>query len=471
MRITLLATPFSTPRMPPLGVALLSAVLRSEGHEVAVIDLNHHLFHRGGQPDRFRYSEGWRWKDPTTWIELQQTLIQPLLSRMLYEVALTRPEFIGISAWHGEFSADLAGRLRRQHPQVPIVVGGPAASRSFGSLRLRPGGGIDAVVSGEGESALSRLTSVFERSGTLVALPGVELLQDGKMIDGGPPLPPDQLDLFPPPDFSDFTLQDYDDPDFGGGPALPLLHFRGCPGQCAFCLDREFWGGGHFRHPTAARTAQTVANLYDRHQIAHFVFLDLCINPARQPLLELTDALTALSLPLDFCAQARCNGQWDNELADRLRKAGFIHLTLGLESASDRILQKMHKGYDSKAASRVIHACHQAGILINLNLIAGFPGETAEDRLETLQFIQEHAAMIWSAPSITACACSTSAQLGRDPDKFCITPDSATPQDPEEWLDRETGATKIHRQQTRDDMLKAINSLRYRRDQEADNKS
>ncbi len=76
-----------------------------------------------------------------------------------------------------------------------------------------------------------------------------------------------------------------------------------------------------------------------------------------------------------------------------LRESDIVcpHLHLSLQSGSDRILALMRRHYDAAFFRRlVLNLCDSiAGLAIGIDVIAGFPGETAADFIETLNLIEE----------------------------------------------------------------------------------
>ena len=67
------------------------------------------------------------------------------------------------------------------------------------------------------------------------------------------------------------------------------------------------------------------------------------------------------------------------------------HLHLPLQSGSDRILASMHRGY---TAERYLQRLNQArnqirDLAVTTDIIVGFPGETEEDFVQTLEIVAE----------------------------------------------------------------------------------
>ncbi|GAB6152612.1 tRNA (N(6)-L-threonylcarbamoyladenosine(37)-C(2))-methylthiotransferase MtaB [Desulfosporosinus burensis] len=64
------------------------------------------------------------------------------------------------------------------------------------------------------------------------------------------------------------------------------------------------------------------------------------------------------------------------------------HLHMPLQSGSDRVLARMHRPYNLSQYKELLERLHQRipNLAVTTDIIAGFPGETEEDHLSTLQF-------------------------------------------------------------------------------------
>lgn len=72
---------------------------------------------------------------------------------------------------------------------------------------------------------------------------------------------------------------------------------------------------------------------------------------------------------------------------DMAAECGVNRLSLGLQAASPRLLRMLGRAHTAEAAHKTIMAAREAGIHnINLDLMFGLPGQTAEDWAETLAF-------------------------------------------------------------------------------------
>lgn len=88
-------------------------------------------------------------------------------------------------------------------------------------------------------------------------------------------------------------------------------------------------------------------------------------------------------------------GTVDPEMLDRLRRAGFNRLSLGVQSFDDHELRRIGRGHDAASAVDAFRAARQAGFTnISLDLMYGLPGQSLGDwgcTLETaLALAPEH---------------------------------------------------------------------------------
>ena len=72
-----------------------------------------------------------------------------------------------------------------------------------------------------------------------------------------------------------------------------------------------------------------------------------------------------------------------------MKKAGCRLVTVGFESANQKILNNIHKGINVEQIREFVKNTKKAGILVHGCFMAGNPGETKETLEETLSFAKE----------------------------------------------------------------------------------
>jgi len=70
------------------------------------------------------------------------------------------------------------------------------------------------------------------------------------------------------------------------------------------------------------------------------------------------------------------------------RYCGNDNLVIGAQSGSERLLQRMARGHTVADVLRAVAITQAAGLRANVDIILGLPGETAEDRRQTLALVE-----------------------------------------------------------------------------------
>ncbi len=292
---------------------------------------------------------------------------------LLPRIAERSPHTVGLSVnfRHQVLPAfELAGMLKRAFPGIRIIGGGGMFS-SWGRT-LRESGlrlpAFDTIVTGAGEGPLAWLAVHPEW--------GVDPVMEG----GG--------EVRFEPDFTFARLGDYLSPV----PILPVTASRGCYWRrCAFCPEAAAPTHG-YACIEAASFPDLLLSLSARHGVTHFHLTDNAIP---------VNVLRSVAARADDLARLRWHGfvRFERALADPgfaadLARAGCRMLQLGLESGSQRVLDRLGKGTRLEDASAILKTLAGAGISSCVYVMIGTPGETEEDAGATLAFLEAHAGEI-----------------------------------------------------------------------------
>ncbi|HOV14006.1 MAG TPA: radical SAM protein, partial [Spirochaetota bacterium] len=78
-----------------------------------------------------------------------------------------------------------------------------------------------------------------------------------------------------------------------------------------------------------------------------------------------------------------------NDLCRLLQASGCIAVTGGLETCNDRILKLMNKKISVKESVSVLNNFSKAGIMVHTYLIYGFPSETSNEAINSLEIVRQ----------------------------------------------------------------------------------
>ena len=165
-------------------------------------------------------------------------------------IADEAPDAVGFSCyiWNIEFVLSLAERLKKEHPDIAVILGGPEVSFNSREL-LNQHEFIDYILCGEGEEALPSLVRCLKEK---TAVPdGLCTYRDGKEIRSGKL---HKLSYDPPEAFTEFS-----DDELKNKLAY-IEASRGCPFSCAFCLSGEKGSVRFFSLDRVKKDILTLAN-------------------------------------------------------------------------------------------------------------------------------------------------------------------------------------------------------------------
>nr|WP_316969195.1 TIGR04013 family B12-binding domain/radical SAM domain-containing protein [Candidatus Methanocrinis alkalitolerans] len=253
------------------------------------------------------------------------------------------------------------------------VAGGPHPSaRPEEALRS-----FDYVVIGEGEETLPELIEVIRSGGDPETVRGIAYSRDG-IVRITPAREYVDLDRYPP----------FQPPIFS-----PLEISRGCPWGCAYCQTPRLFGR-RMRHRSISKILE-YARCYSDLRFTSpnaLAYGSDGVHPRIDKVERLLKSLSELNKPIyfgTFPSEVRPDFVSDEALDLVARYCKNRYLSIGGQSGSDRILKMIGRGHDVEAIRRACDLCLDRGIVPNLDLIVGLPGETPEDQRMTLALARE----------------------------------------------------------------------------------
>jgi hypothetical protein len=175
-------------------------------------------------------------------------------------------------------------------------------------------------------------------------------------------------------------------PGVGGHRWNKITLAHGCYWKkCAFC-DTRLDYIGRYEPASLGVTLERIKRLKAETGESGFHFVDEAMPPAL--LRRLAERLIAEDLAISWWGNGRLDKYFE-AIAPLLAQSGCIAITGGLEAASDRLLTLMQKGVSLAQAARAMHALSRAGISVYAYLIYGFPTETAQETIDSLEYVRQ----------------------------------------------------------------------------------
>ncbi len=343
----------------PLSLGYLAGTLGAERHEVKIFDRR--IWSTTGRQDVLMIEACKRFKPELVGL----TATTPLL----------------LDAYHA------AALLRESTPDALLVLGGPHAT-ALPEQVLAECPALDCVAVGEGELTLSILAS----GATLTGTPGLVIRSpEGNRATGEPHrvedldnLPRPRRDLLAP----EFYFRPHD--QLIRGLRLRGAHIvtaRGCTHRCNFCTGSLCFGRG-IRYHSPERVVAEIQELVERYRIEGIYIADDVFMTQPERVEQLCQALHAAGLHrrMLWCCQLRVDGL-TLEVLRLLKRAGCVQVEFGLESGSQRVLDRMNKRTTVEQNRQAVTLAHRVGLRVFANIVVGYPGETREDLEETRQML------------------------------------------------------------------------------------
>ena len=330
---------------PPIGLEYIATVLKGLVETVTLVDMRF-------EPD-----------------------IDALIAR--YEVDL----LCVCVNWDYQHAAAVAV-ASKVHPGVAVVFGGRYATTSVDKLFAQTPQ-LDIVVRGDGEEIVREIASGIP----LRDITGISYRENGGVVHNKIRTLT-QLDDSILPDRklrrTDYRLL-YKNLDLG-----LVVDFvstsRGCPFSCKFCTFSNNPMGE--KRPWSGRSAASVvAEL--KTVDAKFVFVvDDNFGVDMKRVSQICDLILAEGIRKTFAVAVRVEIYRHPEILKKMFRAGFKILTIGIESAQDKTLKAMNKGFDTALAKKALAVIRKAGFYIHGYFIVGSIGEDEAEMLAIASFAE-----------------------------------------------------------------------------------
>ncbi len=348
----------SMARVLPLGLLAIGSVLKRAGHQVKILDLR-----ISNSPDE----------------ELDSVM------------SSFDPQVVGIGVMTIECKYGFvdAAKVKEINPEVTVVFGGPHCSHEPRFILNDPN--VDLMVSGEGDLTIVELINALEQGKDIENVPGIAYKINGSYIRTADRPVIRDLDQFDQ-EYNLINLERYFNfqssmdffPVFRNKRFLPLVTSRGCPFKCTYCHD-IFDKSIQYRSPKAV--VDEIEYLIKKYGVREFHIVDDVFNVNMKRAKIVLDAIIErnLNIHISFPNGLRADF-FDDELIDKMQRAGVYRMALGIESGSQRIQDMIKKDLDINIIYDVVEKLTRARMSVHGFFMLGFPSETRDEMKETIDF-------------------------------------------------------------------------------------
>lgn len=346
MKVVLINPPQNTRYpQPPMGLALLGAILKRDGYEVTILDVN-------------AYN-----------VSLEYAEKLAVNSSVLYTDGV-----VGITAMTPTINSALriAESIKHFNPDFQIILGGVHATL-LPQETLDKSPEINMVVKGEGDNAIIEILKSGIRGDIQT------IYENHSSVD---------MDSLPYLAYYMLPWTEYKPhPPHGRAlPWLPMITSRGCSFSCGYCSKAVF--GNKFRAQSPKRVVDEIANMQTWYKVKEIAFYDDVFTLDKKRAYSIAEEILRRGLKLCWTCETRAD-LVDKELLEIMKKAGCYSISYGIESASQDVLDIIGKGIAVEQSEEAVRLTREAGIQTVGYFMIGSPNETPETIRQTIDFAKK----------------------------------------------------------------------------------
>jgi radical SAM superfamily enzyme YgiQ (UPF0313 family) len=266
---------------------------------------------------------------------------------------------------------------------ITIIVGGRHATTHVNEL-FADIPRIDGIARGDGEEIAREIV----QQGISPDIDGLSFRFNGKIVHNkNRKLTPVRSDFYPsrklrrykyPVTLDGFTLDTRID---------LMLGSRGCPFNCKFC-DFKFNPLGEKRE-WSIRTPESIVSEIKTIEAEVIGFADDIFTADMDWVEKVSDLIIKEGIKKRYFINARLEIAKRPDVLKKMVKAGFMAFLLGIESAQDKTLASMNKGFTTAKIREYFKVLRQFNFIYHCYFIVGNIGETKEEMLEVANFAHE----------------------------------------------------------------------------------
>jgi anaerobic magnesium-protoporphyrin IX monomethyl ester cyclase len=346
----------------PLGLAYISAVLKQNGVNVSVLNLNQ----VGGTLDKLLADR------------IEHDNIDVLCTGGLCVHYLKIKEIL-----------TLAKTIK---PEIITIVGGGLISSE--PQLMAENLAMDFGVIGEGDVTIAELSQSLGAKADPAGVKGLIFNRDGQIVKTPERDPIDDLASIPFPDYDGFGVEAYLDNQYPSDGyymhpydhprILPIISSRSCPYNCTFCFHPL---GRKYRRRPLDNFFNEVEFLIDKYRLNLLAVLDETLAASKGRVKEFCQRIKSFNIK--WMTQLRITAV-DDEILAMLKDAGCYYISYGIESASNKILKSMKKFITIEDIEKGLALTQKHQIGIQGNFLIGDREETFDDVCKTIDWWLAH---------------------------------------------------------------------------------
>ncbi|MDD5005797.1 MAG: radical SAM protein [Candidatus Omnitrophica bacterium] len=276
--------------------------------------------------------------------------------------------------------------IKKQNPKIKVVLcGDHVTALPEESMRNSQ---VDFILTGgDYDFLLLNLCRVLKDGGSYDSFePGIYYRNNAEIKNSGQFILNHNLDGLPFIDreLTNWKLYAFKNGNFKRTPGTYIMSGRDCWwGKCKFCSWPTLYP--QFRARTPVSVLDEIDMLVEKYRVRE-IMDDTGTFPVGKWLVEFCEGM--MNRRLNRKVNIDCNmrfGVLGQEEYAMMKKAGFRLVLFGLESANQKTLDKINKNLNVQDIIKSCKMAKAAGLYPHITIMFGYPWETYEDALKTLE--------------------------------------------------------------------------------------
>ena len=379
--------------MLPPAIALFSAILKQKGHDVSLFDATYYSMDYGVDSDGTKAARlnVVPFETDSLGIKMRETDWREDLDS---QVQNFNPDLIALSTTEDMWNL---GLMMLEHIKdhiskmnIPVLAGGVFPTFAPEIVIKEPT--IDMVCVGEGENSLIDLCEKIEKGQPYEDVTNLWVkLKDGS-IRKNPISNPVDVNEAPILDMSLFEEQRLYRPMAGKWyKMMPVETIRGCPFKCTFCnspdqvtMYKQETDASFFRKKDLDLVYTELKHFKENLGVEYnYFWADTFLAWSAKEFDKFCEMYQDIGLP--FWMQTRPETITDYKIK-KLSAVGLHRISFGNEHGNEKFRKKLlDREWKNKDIIEALKIPHRYGIQFSLNNITGFPTETRELAMDTVE--------------------------------------------------------------------------------------
>lgn len=326
-------------------------------------------------------------------------LAHDLSGELLRKLAAFEPDIVGISITavtsdipdsESEFRTkyvDQRPKIKRiveiikQYSSAFIVLGG-SGFNYYAENWLRYLN-LDYGIRGEGEFAFPLFLKRLEQGGDVTGVPGA-FFRRNRQFHKVKRERIKNLDETAYPAYDLFDIVTYRKRDI----PFALFTKRGCAFGCIFCPHSSLEGTS-YRLKSPERVINEIKHVIKTANCANINFADNSFNCPKPHAEKICNTIIDHGLDIRWRSGAIKPLGMTKDFCQLMKDSGCDYVGLSIESASEKMLKNMRRGYRVDDVKEAMHNLSHSGIAFGLSILLGAPGETPGTISETFNVVDQ----------------------------------------------------------------------------------